>query len=129
MLRLGYVKRCHEERATAAQGTVGPDSTGDPSGALGGGGRIRAAHCHLGGAGGGVAGTAPAEFAELLAPAVVGRAAGKAQAAPPALGAQTRCPAGASALSTGSGASGGGGSSHCLQAHALPPLRGRVARD
>lgn len=114
MLRLGYVKRCHEERATTAQGTVGPDSTGDPSGALGGGGRIRAAHCHLGGAGGGAAGAAPAEFAELLAPAVVGRAAGKAQAAPPTLGAPAWGPAGASALSTCFGASGGGGGSHAL---------------
>src|SRR6266581_3523457 len=86
MLRLGYVKRCHEERATAAQGTVGPDSTGDPSGALGGGGRIRAAHCHLGGAGGGVAGTAPAEFAELLAPAVASRPVGRCpRGCPPAV--------------------------------------------
>src|SRR6266581_2274092 len=45
MLRLGYVNQCHEERTTAAQGIVGPDAAGDSSGALGGGGRVRAAQC------------------------------------------------------------------------------------
>ena len=40
MLQLGYVNRCHEERATPAQGIVEPDSARDSSGALGGGGRL-----------------------------------------------------------------------------------------
>src|SRR5712691_9289662 len=111
MLKLGYVDRCHAQRAPVAHGTVGPDFTGDSSGALAGGGRVRAAHCRLGGAGSGVAGAAPADFAELLAAAVVGRTAGEAQAAPPTLGAPAWGPAGASALSPCSGASGGGGGS------------------
>src|SRR5712691_3393583 len=127
MLRLGYVNQCHEERATATPGVVGPDSAGDSSGTPGRGGGVRAAHCRLGGTGGGVAGTAQADFAELLAPALVGGAAGEAQAAARALGAPAWGPAGASALSTCAGASGRGGGSHSLHAHALPPLWGGLA--
>src|SRR5713226_2503340 len=64
-----------------------------------------------------------------LAPAVVGRAAGQAQTALPALGAQAGRPARASIRPTGAGACGGGAGSHCLQADVLPPLWRRVARQ